>query len=158
MKANQALIAESRICRVGPHRNSNPKIKHSTQKNEPCVGSSSRKTKHFVSSRSPFLPQTSIHSAVKYQFHPSIHPSIHPFIRPFIPSPFHSIHPFIRPFLRSLFHPSIRPSMYSFIISVVIFFRECLRILFLLLLAQVLPGCYGSTCLLLMRRMGRDSH
>ena len=46
VKANQALIAESRICRVGPHRSSNPKIKHSTQKNEPCVGSSSRKTKN----------------------------------------------------------------------------------------------------------------
>ena len=132
VKANKALLAESRICRVGPYRNSNPKIEHSTQKNEPCVGSSSRKTKHFVSSRSPFLPQTSIHSAVKYQFHPSIHPSIHPFIRPFIPSPFHSIHPFIHSSLRlsiaSIYpssHPFAFPLMYSFIISIALLTQVC---------------------------------
>ena len=132
VKANQVLIAESRICRVGPHRNSNPKIKHSTQKNEPCVGSSSRKTKHFVSSRSPFLPQTSIHSAVKYQFHASIPPSMHPFIRPFIPSPFHSIHPFIHSSIRlsiaSIYpssHPFAFPLMYSFIISIAFLTQVC---------------------------------
>ena len=119
VKANQALIAESRICRVGPHRNSNPKIKHSTQKNEPCVGSSSRKTKHFVSSRSPFLPQTSIHSAVKYQFHPSIHPSIHPVAFPFHPCIHPSIHPFAFPFHSSIsshrlsIHPVIHPCIHS---------------------------------------------
>ena len=112
VKANQALIAESRVCRVGPHRNNNPKIKHSTQKNEPCVGSSSRKTKHFVSSRSPFLPQTSIHSAVKYQFHPSIHPSIHPFNLPIL----HPLtHIFIR--IRSCSVPHTGSSMISTVLQ-----------------------------------------
>ena len=138
VKANQALIAKSRICRVGPHRNSNPKIKHSTQKNEPCVGSSSRKTKHFVSSRSPFLPQTSIHSAVKYQFHPSIHPSMHPFIRPFIHSPFHSIHPF-----HPIAFPSIQSSIHVFThhIHGSVASRLFFVAWFFLGFAQEKPGC-----------------
>ena len=55
-------------------------------------------------------------------------------------SPFHSIHPFIRPFLRSPFHPSIRPSMYSCIISMSSFLAEP----YVNLLFSARPGVSGQ--------------